>query len=101
MARPAAGHEPVREQRVVLELSGQTPGTVPPSDGSASDPLYSQAVEVVRTQRRASVSLVQRHLRVGFNRAGNLLEAMEALGVVSGIASNGNRTVLAAPGAAA
>ncbi len=100
-AAPAKGHEPVRKQRVVLELNGQAPSTVPPGDGSASDPLYSQAVEVVRTQRRASVSLVQRHLRVGFNRAGNLLEAMEALGVVSGIASNGNRTVLAAPGAAA
>ena len=100
-AAPAKGHEPVREQRVVLELNGQAPGNVPPGDGSASDPLYSQAVEVVRKQRRASVSLVQRHLRVGFNRAGNLLEAMEALGVVSGMASNGNRTVLAAPGAAA
>ena len=100
-AAPAKGHEPVRKQRVVLELNGQAPRTVPPGDGSASDPLYSQAVEVVRTQRRASVSLVQRHLRVGFNRAGNLLEAMEALGVVSGMASNGNRTVLAAPGAAA
>jgi len=93
-AAPAKGHEPVREQRVVLELNGQAPGTVPPGDGSASDPLYDQAVEVVRTHRRASVSLVQRHLRVGFNRAGNLLEAMETLGVVSGMASNGNRTVL-------
>ena len=101
MARPAAGHEPVREQRVVLELNGQTPGTVPPGDGSSIDPLHDQAVEVVRTHRRASVSLVQSHLRVGFNRAGNLLEAMEALGVVSGMASNGNRTVLAGPGATA
>ncbi len=100
-AAPAKGHEPVREQRVVLELNGQAPGTVPPGDGSASDPLYSQAVDVVRTQRRASVSLLQRHLRVGFNRAGNLLEAMEAQGVVSGMASNGNRTVLGAPGATA
>ena len=99
-AAPAKGHEPVREQRVVLELNGQAHGTVPPGDGSASDPLYEQAVEVVRTHRRASVSLIQRHLRVGFNRAGNLLEAMETLGVVSGMASNGNRTVLAALGAA-
>ena len=100
-AAPARGHEPVREQRVVLELNGQVPSTVPPGDGSASDPLYEQAVEVVRTNQRASISLLQRHLRIGYNRAGNLLEAMEALGVVSGMASNGNRTVLAAPGATA
>ena len=93
-AAPAKGHEPVREQRVVLELNGQAPGTVPPGDGSASDPLYDQAVEVVRTQQRASISLVQRHLRIGYNRAGNLLEAMEALGVVSSMASNGARDVL-------
>ena len=99
-AAPAKGHEPVREQRVVLELNGLAHGTVPPGDGSASDPRYDQAVEVVRTHRRASVSLIQRHLRVGFNRAGNLLEAMETLGVVSAMASNGNRTVLAALGAA-
>ncbi|UQV43395.1 recombination-associated protein RdgC [Janthinobacterium lividum] len=100
-AAPAKGHEPVREQRVVLELNGQPPGTVPPGDGSASDPLYDKAVEVVRTHQTASISLVQRHLRIGYNRASNLLEAMEAPGVVSGMASNGNRTVLAAPGGAA
>jgi recombination associated protein RdgC len=100
-AAPAKGHEPVRKQRVVLELSSQAPGAVPPGDGSASDPLYAQAVEVVRAHQRASLSLVQRHLRIGYNRASNLMEAMEALGVVSGMASNGNRTVLAAPGAAA
>ena len=82
--RPAKGHEPVREQRVVLELNGQAPGTVPPGDGSASDPLYSQAVEVVRTHQRASISLVQRHLRVGYNRAARLIESMEAGGVVKG-----------------
>ncbi|MBR7634872.1 DNA translocase FtsK [Janthinobacterium lividum] len=99
--RPAKCHEQVREQRVVLELNGQAPGTVPPGDGSASDPLYATAVEVVRAHQRASLSLVQRHLRIGYNRASNLMEAMEALGVVSGMASNGNRTVLAAPGAAA
>jgi recombination associated protein RdgC len=93
-AAPVKGHEPVREQRVVLELNGQPPGTVPPGDGSASDPLYEQAVEVVRTSQRASVSLMQRHLRIGYNRAGNLLEAMEALGVVSSMASNGARDVL-------
>lgn len=83
-AAPAKGHEPVREQRVVLELNGQALGTVSPGDGSASDPLYDQAVEVVRTHQRASISLVQRHLRVGYNRAARLIESMEAGGVVKG-----------------
>ena len=79
---------------------GQAPGTMPPDDGSATDPLYDQAVAMVRLHQRASISLVQRNLRLGYNRAGNLLEAMEAQGVVSCMASNGNRTVLSAPGAA-
>ena len=93
-AAPAKGHEPVREQRPVLQLNGEAVGIVPPGDGSASDPLYGQAVEVVRTHRRASISLVQRHLRIGYNRAGNLLEAMEAQGVVSSMSSHGHRAVL-------
>ena len=89
--RPAKGHEPVREQRVVLELSGQAPGTVPAGDGSATDPLYDQAVGVVRTHQRASISLVQRHLRIGYNRAARLINVMEVNGVVSCAASNGER----------
>lgn len=95
------GDDPVRQQHPALQLNGEAAGAVLPGDGSASDPLYDQAVEVVRTHQRASLSLVQRHLRIGYNRASNLLEAMEALGVVSNMASNGNRTVLAVPGAAA
>ncbi|MDN2697199.1 hypothetical protein O0882_12830 [Janthinobacterium sp. SUN073] len=67
---------------------------MPPGDGSTTDPLYDQAVEVVHTHQRASISLVQRHLRIGYNRASNLLEAMEALGVVSSMTSNGVRDVL-------
>ncbi len=100
-AGPAKGHEPVREQRPVLQLNGEATGAVLPGDGSASDPLYAQAVEVVRTQQRASISLVQRHLRIGYNQAARLMEAMEAAGVVSCMASNGNRTVLTTPGATA
>lgn len=97
-AAPAKGNEPVREQRVVVELNGQAPGTVPPGDGSASDPLYEQAVEVVRAQQRASISLVQRLLRVGYNRAAGLIEAMAAAGVVKG--TQGIYTVAAVAGAA-
>ncbi|MYM34876.1 recombination-associated protein RdgC [Duganella sp. FT94W] len=82
------GDEPVREQRVAGAA-----GDVPAGDGSASDPLYEQAVAVVQTNRRASISLVQRHLRIGYNRAARLLEAMEG-SVVGPMQSNGNREVI-------
>ena len=48
-----------------------------------ADPLYDQAVEIVLKSRRASISLVQRHLRIGYNRAARLIEAMERAGLVS------------------
>ncbi|WP_028226014.1 DNA translocase FtsK [Paraburkholderia ferrariae] len=63
--------------------------------GDESDPLYDQAVEVVIKNRRASISLVQRHLRIGYNRAARLLEQMEQSGLVSAMSSNGNREILA------
>ncbi len=59
-----------------------------------SDPLYDQAVAVVTKHRRASISLVQRHLRIGYNRAARLLEQMERSGLVSAMATNGNRELL-------
>lgn len=64
------------------------------SNSGENDPLYDQAVEVVLKHRRASISLVQRHLRIGYNRAARLLEQMEQSGLVSGMASNGNREIL-------
>jgi DNA segregation ATPase FtsK/SpoIIIE, S-DNA-T family len=67
------------------------------NDGSVEgekDPLYDQAVEVVLKTRRASISLVQRHLRIGYNRAARLLETMEQAGLVSAMQSNGNRDIL-------
>lgn len=60
-----------------------------------SDPMYDQAVEIVLKHRRASISLVQRHLRIGYNRAARLLEQMENSGLVSTMQSNGNREILA------
>jgi len=60
-----------------------------------ADPLYDQAVEIVLKNRRASISLVQRHLRIGYNRAARLVEQMEAAGLVSPMQSNGNREVIA------
>ncbi len=63
------------------------------SDGE-SDPLYDQAVAVVLENKRASISLVQRHLRIGYNRAARLLEQMEKSGLVSSMATNGNRDII-------
>jgi S-DNA-T family DNA segregation ATPase FtsK/SpoIIIE len=62
--------------------------------GGEADPMYDQAVQVVLKNRRASISLVQRHLRIGYNRAARLLEQMEKSGVVSAMQSNGNRDIL-------
>jgi len=62
-----------------------------------SDVLYDQAIEIVTESRRASISSVQRRLRIGYNRAARLIEAMEAAGVVSEMGTNGNREVLAPP----
>ncbi len=60
-----------------------------------ADPLYDQAVEIVLKSKRASISLVQRNLRIGYNRAARLVEQMEAAGLVSAMQSNGNREVIA------
>ena len=76
--------------------------TVPEEEGGGgegetddeSDPLYDQAVEIVLTNRRASISLVQRHLRIGYNRSARLLDQMERAGLVSSMGSNGSREVL-------
>jgi S-DNA-T family DNA segregation ATPase FtsK/SpoIIIE len=59
-----------------------------------ADPLYDQAVQIVLQNKRASISLVQRHLRIGYNRAARLIEDMERAGLVSPMASNGNREIL-------
>jgi S-DNA-T family DNA segregation ATPase FtsK/SpoIIIE len=65
--------------------------------GGESDELYDKAVDVVVKTRRPSISLVQRHLRIGYNRAARLIEQMEHNGVVSPVGANGNREVLAPP----
>ena len=65
------------------------------SAGGESDPLYDEAVAIVMKTRRASISSVQRQLRIGYNRAARLIEEMERAGLVSSMQSNGNREVLA------
>jgi S-DNA-T family DNA segregation ATPase FtsK/SpoIIIE len=62
--------------------------------GSEADPMYDQAVAIVLQNRKASISLVQRHLRIGYNRAARLLEQMEQSGLVSSMSTNGNREIL-------
>jgi S-DNA-T family DNA segregation ATPase FtsK/SpoIIIE len=62
--------------------------------GGEADPLYDQAVGIILENKRASISLVQRHLRIGYNRAARLLEDMERAGLVSKMGSNGNREIL-------
>jgi S-DNA-T family DNA segregation ATPase FtsK/SpoIIIE len=58
------------------------------------DPMYDQAVEVVLKNRKASISLVQRHLKIGYNRAARMLEEMEKAGVVSSMSGSGQREIL-------
>jgi S-DNA-T family DNA segregation ATPase FtsK/SpoIIIE len=57
--------------------------------------LYDKSVQIVTSTRRASISSLQRRLRIGYNRAARIIEDMEAAGVVSGMNSAGNRQVLA------
>ncbi|MFP4146738.1 MAG: DNA translocase FtsK [Halorhodospira sp.] len=73
------------------------PGEGNGGGGSESDPLYDDAVRIVTETRKASISGVQRRLKIGYNRAARLVEEMEAAGVVGPLQSNGGREVLAPP----
>ena len=91
----------LRKQGSPQYLEGVLDAPEAPGEGGAAkveggevDPLYDQAVEIVLKQRRASISLVQRHLRIGYNRAARLLEDMERAGLVSAMQANGNREIL-------
>jgi len=79
----------------VLEGADESTMDVLSSGGSGgeADPLYDQAVAIVLENKRASISLVQRHLRIGYNRAARLLEDMEKAGLVSKMSGSGNREI--------
>lgn len=66
-------------------------------EGEESDALYDEAIRFVTESRKASISAVQRKLRIGYNRAARMIESMEAAGVVSEMSSNGSREVIAPP----
>jgi len=82
-------------QQLTLASTEWTPdGAGATGDVEQDDPLYDEAVSFVLESRRASISAVQRRLRIGYNRAARLIEAMEAAGVVSAMNSNGSRELL-------
>ena len=76
-------------------LRGTFTGARSDSGEGGEDALYDQAVEIVLKNRRASISLVQRHLRIGYNRSARLIEAMEKAGLVSAMDGRGGREVIA------
>jgi S-DNA-T family DNA segregation ATPase FtsK/SpoIIIE len=80
------------------ETEDSSEGSVLSDTGGEKDPLYDEAVNIVLTSRRASISSVQRQLRIGYNRAARLIEEMERAGLVSAMQSNGNREVLVSGG---
>ena len=86
----------------ILEVSSEhVPGLKPEAgagdDDTEADPLYDQAVAIVTETRRASISGVQRRLKIGYNRAARMIEQMEDTGIVGPPQSNGSREVLAGP----
>jgi DNA segregation ATPase FtsK/SpoIIIE, S-DNA-T family len=62
--------------------------------GGEKDPMYDKAVDIVLKNQKASISLVQRHLSIGYNKAANLLEAMEKAGLVTAMNGRGQREIL-------
>ena len=86
--------EEVLQENTATVLPGEKPAT---GGGDEADALYDQAVAIVTETRKASISYVQRRLKIGYNRAARMIEEMEAAGVVSPMQSNGSREVLAPP----
>jgi S-DNA-T family DNA segregation ATPase FtsK/SpoIIIE len=76
------------------DFGGESDGEAGSGSAEQEDSLYDEAVAFVLETRRASISAVQRKLRIGYNRAARLVEAMEAAGVVSSMNSNGSREIL-------
>ncbi|PTT88855.1 cell division protein FtsK, partial [Pelomonas sp. HMWF004] len=84
--------EGILEGGVLDDAGGEAPA--PGEAAGEADPMYDQAVAIVLQHRKASISLVQRHLRIGYNRAARLLEQMENSGLVGALAANGSRELI-------
>ena len=91
--------EPDYIDEIVQEQTEDIPGLSPDASGSTedTDPLFDEAVRIVTETRRASISGVQRRLKIGYNRAARMIEEMERIGIVTPAETNGNREVLAPP----
>ncbi len=91
--------EPSYIEEILQESTAPIPGLTLTGEESSGeqDALYDQAVAIVLESRKASISYVQRRLKIGYNRAARMVEEMEAAGVVSQVMSNGTREVLAPP----
>ena len=98
-----AASPPVYIEEILEGPRGAIPGFPEDEEGAAeggdaeSDPLYDEAVRIVTETRKASISGVQRRLKIGYNRAARLVEAMEAAGLVGPLQSNGAREIFGAP----
>jgi S-DNA-T family DNA segregation ATPase FtsK/SpoIIIE len=98
------GPPPTYIEEILEGPKGPVPG-LEPEEGeegaveadAEEDPLYDEAVRIVTESRKASISGVQRRLKIGYNRAARLVEAMEAAGLVGPLQTNGSREVLAPP----
>ena len=94
---------PVYDQQILRDNAGVNDqgfvqdGVEGGETGGESDPLYDEALKIVTESRRASISGVQRRLRIGYNRAARLIEEMERAGVVGPLQPNGSREVIAPP----
>ena len=82
---------------ITPDMAGTSGPLLEVEGGGESDALYDQAVRIVTETRRASISGVQRRLKVGYNRAARMLEQMEESGVVGPLQPNGSREIIAPP----
>ncbi|MES9843912.1 MAG: DNA translocase FtsK, partial [Candidatus Sedimenticola sp. 6PFRAG5] len=90
--------EPNYLEEITQEATEALPGLSGDQESvEDADPLYDEAVRIVTETRRASISGVQRRLKIGYNRAARLIEEMERTGIVTPAQTNGNREVLAPP----
>jgi len=96
-AKPSYIPNLIADNSDVIKLPGEGPVGGGSSSGEELDVLYDEAVKIVTESGKASISYVQRRLKIGYNRAARMVEEMEASGVVSAMQSNGQREVLAPP----